>query len=73
MTRRLSWIGGMTVAVLVGALPASAGAAAGGYSQENLVSDQPGVAQLTDPQLVNAWGMSRSPTRRSGSRTTART
>jgi uncharacterized protein (TIGR03118 family) len=61
MTRRLSWIGGMTVAVLVGALPASAGAAAGGYVQENLVSDQPGVAKLTDPQLVNAWGMSRGP------------
>ena len=61
MTRRLSWIGGMTVAVLVGALPASAGAAAGGYVQENLVSDQPGVAELTDPQLVNAWGMSRGP------------
>ena len=61
MTRRLSWIGGMTVAVLVGALPASAGAAAGGYLQENLVSDQPGVARLTDPQLVNAWGMSRGP------------
>jgi len=61
MTRRLGWIGGMTVAVLVGALPASAGAAAGGYLQENLVSDQPGVAELTDPQLVNAWGMSRGP------------
>ena len=61
MTRRPGWIGGMTVAVLVGALPASAGAAAGGYMQENLVSDQPGVAQLTDPQLVNAWGMSRGP------------
>ena len=36
MTTRLGWIGGMTVAVLVGALPASAGAAAGGYLQENL-------------------------------------
>jgi len=41
--------------------PAPAGAAAGGYVQENLVSDQPGVAQLTDPSLVNAWGMSRGP------------
>jgi uncharacterized protein (TIGR03118 family) len=61
MTRGLGWIGGATAAVLVSALPASAGAAAGGYVQENLVSDQPGVAQLTDPQLVNAWGMSRGP------------
>jgi len=43
------------------AAPANlAGAAgAGTYQQENLVSDQPGVATLTDPNLVNAWGMSR--------------
>jgi uncharacterized protein (TIGR03118 family) len=61
MTRRIGWIGGVTVAVVVSALPTSAGAAAGGYVQENLVSDQPGVAQLTDRQLVNAWGMSRGP------------
>ena len=25
------------------------------------MSDQPGVAQMTDPNLVNAWGMSRGP------------
>lgn len=62
MARRLGWISAVSVAVVVSALPASAGAAAGGYIQENLVSDQPGVAQFTDPQLVNAWGMSRSPT-----------
>jgi uncharacterized protein (TIGR03118 family) len=61
MTRRLGWIAVMTCAGVISALPAAAGAAAGGYVQENLVSDQPGVAQLTDPQLVNAWGMSRGP------------
>jgi uncharacterized protein (TIGR03118 family) len=61
MRRRFGWIGGMAVTALVAAGPASADAAAGGYLQENLVSDQPGVAQLTDPQLVNAWGMSRGP------------
>ncbi len=61
MGRWVSWLGGASVAALVVAVPASAGAAAGGYLQENLVSDQPGVAQLTDPQLVNAWGMSRGP------------
>jgi uncharacterized protein (TIGR03118 family) len=27
----------------------------------NLVSDQPGVAALTDPDLVNAWGLSHGP------------
>jgi uncharacterized protein (TIGR03118 family) len=30
------------------------------YKQTNLVSDMPGVAPVTDPNLVNAWGMSRS-------------
>jgi uncharacterized protein (TIGR03118 family) len=32
------------------------------YRQVNLVSDVPGMAQVTDPNLVNAWGMSASPT-----------
>jgi hypothetical protein len=30
--------------------------------QTNLVSDIPGLAKLTDPDLVNAWGISFSPT-----------
>lgn len=30
------------------------------YVQTNLVSDVAGAAQFTDPDLVNAWGMSRS-------------
>ena len=32
------------------------------YRQTNLVSDQPGVALLQDTNLVNAWGVSFSPT-----------
>jgi uncharacterized protein (TIGR03118 family) len=32
------------------------------YSQVNLVSDVPGLASLTDPDLVNAWGLSQGPT-----------
>ena len=32
-----------------------------GFRQINLVSDQPGVAPLRDPDLVNAWGLSASP------------
>ena len=28
------------------------------YQQVNLVSDVPGLAKLTDPHLVNPWGMS---------------
>ena len=31
-----------------------------GYVQNNLVSDQPGVATFTDPNLVNAWGLASS-------------
>jgi uncharacterized protein (TIGR03118 family) len=61
MGRRLGWLAGLTVAALVVVVPLPAGAAAGGYTQTNLVSDQPGVAQKTDPNLVNAWGMSHGP------------
>jgi uncharacterized protein (TIGR03118 family) len=32
------------------------------YQQTNLVSDLPGVAAVTDPNLVNPWGLSRSAT-----------
>ena len=31
------------------------------YSQTNLVSNTSGVAPVTDPQLVNSWGISRGP------------
>jgi uncharacterized protein (TIGR03118 family) len=38
---------------------ASAGAApTSRYVQTNLVADEPGVAQITDPNLVNPWGAS---------------
>lgn len=30
------------------------------YTQTNLVSDTPGMAAITDPNLVNPWGLSRS-------------
>jgi uncharacterized protein (TIGR03118 family) len=32
------------------------------YRRVNLVSDIPGAAKITDPNLVNPWGMSASPT-----------
>src|SRR5882762_4499886 len=32
------------------------------FVQVNLVSDIPGLATITDPQLVNPWGVSHSPT-----------
>ena len=38
------------------------GPAYSAYIEQNLVSDLPGVANIVDPNLVNPWGMSSSPT-----------
>ncbi|MFI5200050.1 MAG: hypothetical protein ACHQXL_06715, partial [Candidatus Limnocylindrales bacterium] len=46
-TTRLSGVHGATTSL--GAIPND-------YHQTNLVSDIPGVARLTDPNLVNPWG-----------------
>ena len=40
-------------------VPASAGT---DFQQTNLVSDIPGLAQITDPDLINSWGISEGPT-----------
>jgi hypothetical protein len=45
------------LATIGGSLPANAQ-----YVQHNLLSDQAGQADLVDPNLVNAWGLSRSAT-----------
>ena len=53
------------IAIAVAALsatPAQAGIARGSFRQTNLVSDTPGLAPLTDPNLKNPWGLSSSPT-----------
>jgi uncharacterized protein (TIGR03118 family) len=50
------------VAALSGGGTAGASAMHHGYRQTNLVSDIPGVAQLTDPNLVNPWGLAAGPT-----------
>ena len=47
-------------------LPVTAGVASAGvhdstYRQVNLRSDIPGLAAVTDPDLVNSWGVSASP------------
>lgn len=44
---------------LVLAMPAAAGG--GGYRVHRLVSDQPGHAAHTDPNLVNGWGIAAGP------------
>jgi uncharacterized protein (TIGR03118 family) len=45
-------------AFVVGTRPAEADV----YAQTNLVSDIPGLAELTDPALKNPWGVSKSAT-----------
>jgi uncharacterized protein (TIGR03118 family) len=53
------------VAALVALAPAAPAAArqpGNAYRQTNLVSDLPGLAQLTDPDLVNPWGLAAGPT-----------
>ena len=51
----------------IGALTLSALQTQGGdftLTQTNLVSNIPGLATITDPQLKNPWGVSHSPTSR---------
>ena len=43
--------------ILIGAAIAFPSRAQNSYSQHNLVSDIPGLADHTDPQLVNPWGI----------------
>jgi uncharacterized protein (TIGR03118 family) len=52
ITHRLT---GIALTLLLAAGTARAG---GGYTQTNLVSNTPGVAQRTDPNLINPWGIS---------------
>ena len=52
---------GTLAAGALGAAPAGATTHFSTYRQINLVSDQSGKAQLTDPDLVNAWGLAASP------------
>jgi uncharacterized protein (TIGR03118 family) len=53
--------GALSVALVAPAGPVDASTHST-YRQHNLVSDVPGRAQITDPNLVNAWGASYSPT-----------
>ncbi len=53
---------GVLLAVLALAPGTAQAKSVGFYQQTNLVSDLPGEAQVTDPNLVNAWGLSHSAT-----------
>jgi uncharacterized protein (TIGR03118 family) len=60
MTRLLPLTSVMTMATAFAALCAGAGFAnaADGFTQNNLVSDMPGLATTTDAMLKNPWGVS---------------
>jgi uncharacterized protein (TIGR03118 family) len=58
----LTAVGASVALAALAAAPASASAAhARGFTVTNLVSDVPGVAPTTDPNLVNPWGTSELP------------
>src|SRR5499426_4537530 len=52
----------LALVIALGVCCAGTGQALAAYLQTNLVSDIPGLATITDPLLVNPWGMSRSST-----------
>ncbi len=59
---RFTLVAAVLSLALVAALQAAAGPPAGGYTMTALASDMPGVAPVTDPDLVNGWGLARSAT-----------
>jgi uncharacterized protein (TIGR03118 family) len=59
---RLALVAAVSTLTLAAAAPLSAAPPGGSYTVTNLVSDVPGAAALTDPNLVNGWGLARSPT-----------
>jgi uncharacterized protein (TIGR03118 family) len=65
MIRRTFGRGGLVLALAIAALFATVplqAAEGNSYTVTPLVSDQPGVAPVTDPNLVNAWGLAASAT-----------
>src|SRR6202011_879704 len=61
LTAALSLATGLSIAIP--GVAANAGdTAEGAFHQTNLVSDLPGMAATTDPNLVNPWGISAAPT-----------
>jgi uncharacterized protein (TIGR03118 family) len=65
MIRRTIGRGGLVLAIAVVALFATVplqAAEGNSYTVTPLVSDQPGVAPVVDPKLVNAWGLAASGT-----------
>src|SRR5271157_2726879 len=59
---RVSHLFGAVVLCAAAAASALAATPANAYYQHNLVSDTAGVADFTDPNLVNPWGVVTSAT-----------
>ncbi|HEX9170735.1 MAG TPA: hypothetical protein VF886_17710 [Roseiarcus sp.] len=57
MTRSSPFKFAMTGAVAVAALCAAAGTAKPQFKKTDLVSDIGGLATITDPNLINTWGL----------------
>src|ERR1700738_3513718 len=60
LTAALSLATGLSIAI-PGVAPNAGDTAEGAFHQTNLVSDLPGMAATTDPNLVNPWGISAAP------------
>ena len=60
--RRSTLVAAVLSLALVAALQAAAGPPGGDYTVTPLVSNIPGAAPVTDPDLVNGWGLARSAT-----------
>jgi uncharacterized protein (TIGR03118 family) len=61
-TLRLVLVAAVTSLALAAAAPVPAAPPEGSYTVTPLVSDVPGAAAVTDPHLVNGWGLARSAT-----------
>jgi hypothetical protein len=61
VTSSLRFKSAMTVVVAVAAVCAGGGIAQAQFKQTDLVSDINGLAPVTDPNLVNPWGVSNLP------------
>jgi uncharacterized protein (TIGR03118 family) len=59
---RAALIAALSTAVLAAAAPLTAAPPGDRYTVTPLVSDVPGAAAVTDPNLVNGWGLARSAT-----------
>jgi uncharacterized protein (TIGR03118 family) len=60
--RRSTLVAAVLSLALVAALQAAAGPPGGDYTVTALASNIPGAAPVTDPDLVNGWGLTRSAT-----------